>query len=322
MHRTALKTIFGIAACLSLAISQAQAAEDFEMYKKVDDLSGNLNSIGSDTLLEMMQDWTTDFKKMYSKVNVTINQKGSATAPPALISGLANIAPMSRKMTDEETSAFEIKNGYKPTAVRVAIDAIAIYVEKNNPIPGLSLPQVDAIFSTGKTCGYKNDIAFWKDLNIAGPLADKEINLYGRNSESGTHAFLKEKGLCQGEYKKTIKEYSDSVELVKGVAQDPSAIGYSGIGFLTDGVRTVALAREQNQPYIEASLENVGNAKYPLSRFLFIYVNKPPAAPLSTLELEFLKYVLSAQGQEVVKKQGFVPLHNGIAAKELEVIMK
>jgi phosphate transport system substrate-binding protein len=312
----------GLVAGGSLAwADNAQVDPALKEYQKVEGVSGNFSSVGSDTLNNLMTLWAEDFKRMYPNVNTQIQGAGSSTAPPALTQGTANFGPMSRQMKDEEIQAFEGKYGYKPTEVPVAIDALAVYVHKDNPIKGLNLPQVDAIFSATRKCGYDKEIRTWGDAGVAGELASQPIQIFGRNSVSGTYGFFKENALCKGDYKDSVNEQPGSASVVQGVTKSPNGIGYSGIGYRTSGVRPVPLAKEGTS-YIEASTENALGGKYPLWRFLYIYVNKAPNKPLPPMELEFMKLVLSKNGQNDTVKDGYIPLPAAVVEKSLAVLTK
>ncbi len=286
-------------------------------YTKVSGISGNLSSIGSDTMNNLLTLWLEGFKKYYPNVNIQVEGKGSSTAPPALISGTAQLGPMSRDMKQEEIDAFEKKFGYKPTELRVAIDALAVYVNKDNPIKGLTLPQVDAIFSKTRRGGYKTDIARWGDLGLTGDWTNRGISLYGRNSASGTYGYFKEHALFKGDFKDQVKEQPGSASVVQGITEDRYGIGYSGIGYRTSGVIALPLAKSDNDEFHSPDYENCLNGKYPLSRFLNIYINKSPNKPLDPLLKEFIKFVLSYEGQEVVVKDGYLPLTYELVKKEL-----
>ncbi len=288
-------------------------------YSKASGVSGNINSVGSDTLANLMTLWAEEFKRLYPNVNIQIQAAGSSTAPPALTEGTSNLGPMSRAMKAEEIAAFETKYGYKPMAIAVAIDALAVYVNKDNSIKGLTIPQVDAIFSATRKCGYSEDITTWGQLGVGGELAGHPIQLYGRNSVSGTYGFFKENALCKGDFKDTVNEQPGSASVVQSVTKSINGIGYSGIGYKTSGVRAVSLAKD-GADYIEANNENATSGTYPLSRFLYVYVNKDPNKPLPPLETEFLKMVLSKVGQTVVVKDGYIPLSAKVAGTELAKI--
>jgi phosphate transport system substrate-binding protein len=289
-------------------------------YTKVSGVSGNISSVGSDTMNNLMTLWGEEFKRLYPNVNIQIQGAGSSTAPPALTEGTANLGPMSRPMKDAEIEAFEQKHGYKPTGIAVTIDALAVYVHKDNPIQGLSIPQVDAIFSATRKCGYDSDIEKWGQLGLKGEWASRSIQLYGRNSVSGTYGYFKEHALCNGDFKNNVNEQPGSASVVQGVTKSLNGIGYSGIGYKTSGVKAVPLAKEEGEEFIPATAENALSGKYPLARALYVYINKPPNKALAPLEREFIKMVLSKAGQRVVVKDGYIPLTSAMAQKQLASI--
>ncbi|MFV2056305.1 MAG: PstS family phosphate ABC transporter substrate-binding protein, partial [Thiohalomonadales bacterium] len=202
----------------------------------------------------------------------------------------------------------------------VAIDALAVYVHKDNPIKGMTIPEVDAVFSSTRKCRGKQDLNKWGDLNLSGSWKDRSIQLYGRNSVSGTYGYFKKKALCKGDYKNNVNEQPGSASVVQSVSSSLNGIGYSGIGYKTSGVRSVALAKKAGKPFIAATAENAINKTYPLARFLYVYINKHPNKPLTPLEREFLKLVLSKAGQRIVIKDGYIPLPAKVAAKSLKKI--
>ena len=276
--------------------------------------------MGSDTLANLMTLWGEEFKRLYPNVSIQIQAAGSSTAPPALTEGTATLGPMSRQMKSEEIEAFESKHGYKPTAVPVAVDALALYVHKDNPIAGLTLPQVDAMFSATRACGYDQDIKTWGEVGVTGELATQVVQLFGRNSVSGTYGYFKESALCKGDFKNSVNEQPGSASVVQGVTKSLNGIGYSGSGYRTSGVRLLPLARKTGGEFVEPSNENALSGKYPLARYLYVYVNKNPNAPLAPLEGEFLRMVLSKTGQLVVVKDGYIPLPSKIVDKALGIV--
>jgi len=294
-------------------------AGSLPIYQKASGVSGNLSSVGSDTLANLMTLWTEEFKRLYPNVNIQVQAAGSSTAPPALTEGTSNLGPMSRKMKHKEIEAFEKKYGYKPTAVPVAIDALAVYVHKDNPIEELTIRQVDAIFSSTRKCGARENISTWGQVGLTGASwKNRAIQLYGRNSVSGTYGYFKKKALCKGDYKNTVNEQPGSASVVQSVTSSMNGIGYSGIGYKTSGIKTLALAKKRSKGFVAATKENAVNGKYPLARFLYVYVNKAPNKPLAPLEAEFIKMVLSKRGQRVVEKDGYVPL----PAKKVKKVLK
>jgi len=289
-------------------------------YKKAGGVTGNLSSVGSDTLNNVMTMWSETFSKFYPSVRVQVEGKGSGTAPPALIAGTSQLGPMSRQMKPTELDGFEKKYGYKPTEVKVAVDTIAVWVHKDNPIKGLSLEQVDAIFSKSHRRG-KDNITTWGQLGLTGEWANKPISLYGRNSASGTYGFFKEHVMQNGDYKNEVKEQPGSAAVVQGVSVDKYAIGYSGIGYKTAGVRAVPLAEKDGAAYIAANAANAYSGKYPIWRFLYVYVNRAPGKALDPLVREFMTMVLSKEGQDIVVKDGFFSLPLATARGEMKKIM-
>jgi len=304
------------AGCASLAVAQAiKLDETLPDYQPVSGISGKLSSIGSDTLNNLMTFWAEEFQKIYPNVTIEIEGKGSSTAPPALISGTAQLGPMSRKMKAEEVDAFEKKYGYKPKLIGVAIDALAVYVNKDNPIQSLTLQQVDAIFSSTRKRGGQ-DIKTWGSVGLTGEWASKPLSLYGRNSASGTYGFFKEISMKNGDYKGSVKEQPGSASVVQGVENELGGVGYSGIGYKTSGVKAVAISDKAGP--VEATQVNAESFKYPISRYLYVYINSNPATGPDPLVKEFIRFVMSKQGQAVVIKDGYFPLPSKKAAEFLE----
>ena len=302
--------VTGLALTAATTLLTAQATRvdaGLPAYQKVSGISGSLSSIGSDTMNNMMTLWAETFQKMYPNVKIQIEGKGSTTAPAALLQGTAQFGPMSRAMRAAEIDQFEAKYGYKPVELKTSYDALAVYVNKDNPLEQLTLGQVDAIFSKTRSCGGSADIATWGALDLKGTWAAKPISLYGRNSASGTYGFFKEHALCNGDFKDTVKEQPGSASVVQGVTEDMYGIGYSGIGYKTSGVKALALAGKDGA-FITTDADNVYAGKYPLSRFLYVYVNQPPNKPVDPLVKQFLAFVLSQQGQAIVVKDGYLPL--------------
>jgi len=315
----------GVAAVATL-IANTAAAQAVKVdpkipaYTPVAGVSGNVKSIGSDTLNNLMTLWVEGFKKQYPAVTIEIEGKGSATAPPALIEGTATFGPMSRAMKKQEIDDFEKKYGYKPTSIPTSIDMLAVYVHKDNPLASLTLPQVDAIFSKSRKGGHDQDITTWGELGLTGEWADKPISLYGRNEASGTYGYFAEHALFKGDYKSSVKAQAGSSAVIQSIANDKYAIGYSGIGYLTADVRAVSIAKNAKSKPIEATPENAYSGDYPLARFLLVYVNYKPGSELDPLRREFVRYVLSQQGQENVVKDGYYPLTAKLVSDALKSV--
>jgi phosphate transport system substrate-binding protein len=319
MNRSRLVLALLAAAALAPRGAAAQAVTvdpAIPAYQTTTGVAGNLSSIGSDTLNNLMTLWAETFRAKYPNVRVQIEGKGSSTAPPALIDGTAQVGPMSRPMKPSEIDAFEKKFGYPPTAYKVAVDALAVYVNKDNPLTQLTLPQVDAIFSKTRRCGAASPMETWAQLGQGGMYKDRRISLYGRNSASGTYGYFKEHALCGGDFRDDVKEQPGSASVVQGVTEDAFGIGYSGIGYKTSSVKALDLAAKDGAPFAKAEPADVYAGKYPLARFLMVYVNQAPGRPLDPLVKEFLRLILSKEGQEVVVKDGYLPLTKPLFEKE------
>ncbi|MGL1052700.1 PstS family phosphate ABC transporter substrate-binding protein [Vibrio vulnificus] len=287
-----------------------------EPYKKIPGVSGNLLSVGSDTLAGMTTLWVEEFKALYPNINAQVQASGSSTAPPALTEQTAQFGPMSRPMRLREVEAFERTHGYKPTALRVAIDAIGIFVHQDNPVQGLNFPQLDAIFSATLRCGAEDFVSTWAQLGIDAEWAKRNFQLFGRNSVSGTYGYFKKHALCGGDFKSQVNEQPGSASVVQSVASTLSGIGYSGVGYRVAGVRLLPIAKQGNE-FVYPSRENILTGDYPLSRYLYVYVNKHPSKALSPIEAEFIKFIYSAQGQALVEKDGYVSITEEFAKQEL-----
>jgi phosphate transport system substrate-binding protein len=301
--------------------AQVQVDPTLTPYKAASGVSGNISSVGSDTLNNLMTFWAELFARYYPNAKLQIEGKGSSTAPPALIAGTAQLGPMSREMKGSEIDQFEKKYGYTPTALRTSLDALAVFVNKDNPIKCLGLGQVDAIFSKSRRRGAKDDVTTWGQLGLTGEWASRPTSLYGRNSASGTYGFFKEHTLKNGDYKDSVKEQPGSASVVQGVTVDRFAIGYSGIGYATAGVRAVPLAEKDGGKCVEATADNAYNGSYPLARFLYVYVNKAPGKPLDPLVREFVRLMLSREGQEAVVKDGYFPIPASVAREEANKVL-
>lgn len=320
------KSLFFVLALVVAAVASDSFAQAVKVnpaikpYKKVSGISGNLTSIGSDSLINLMAFWTEGFQKAYPGVKFQIEGKGSSTAPPALIEGTAQFGPMSRAMKSSEKDAFTKKYGYAPTEIAVAIDTLAVYVHKNNPLASLSMEEVDAIFSKTRNAKYPTDIVTWGDAGMKGAWATKPLSLYGRNSASGTYGFFKEHALAKGDFKDTVKEQPGSASVVQGIEKDLYAIGYSGFGYKTAGVKALPLAKKKGDKAVAPSYETALNGSYPLGRTLYIYINKAPGKALDPAVKEFIAYIVSKEGQEAVVKDGYFPLTPALVKQTMDKI--
>ncbi|MFM1904152.1 MAG: phosphate-binding protein PstS, partial [Planctomycetota bacterium] len=286
-------------------------------HKATGEVAGSLKCVGSDTMNNLVALWAEGFKKYYPSVREGIEGKGSASAPPALAEGTCSFGPMSRDWKPSEIDAFKKRHGYPPTIVPVAIDMLVVFVHKDNPLGSLSLQQVDAIFSKNRTGGAVDDIRTWGDLGLDGEWKNKPISLYGRNATSGTYGYFKEFALFKGDFKPTVKEQPGSSAVVQAVASDRFGIGYSGLGYLTANVRAVPLAATPDSPATPPEAAAAYAGDYPLARFLSLSVNRRPGSELDPLRREFLRYVLSREGQADVVKDGYLPVTAAVADQAL-----
>jgi len=287
-------------------------------YQRLNGISGTLSSAGSDTLANLMTLWAEDFNREYPNVIIQIQAAGSSTAPPALLEQTASLGPMSRRMKEIELQAFESRYGYPPTAIPVALDALAVYVHKDNPLQGLTIAELDAIFSSTRRCGQTKALETWADLGLPEPWGQQKIQMFGRNSVSGTYGFFKQIALCKGDFRNSVGEQPGSGSVVQAISGSLNGVGYSGIGYRTSSVRAVPIALNKNSPYVEANAVNSMSGDYPLARFLLIYINRRPNQELPPLEREFIRFVLSRTGQESVLKDGYIPLPSLVIDSTLE----
>ena len=306
----------GFIAALLSVMALPISAEPLKVYHKVPGISGALTSVGSDTLAGMTTLWVEEFQQLYPGVNGQVQASGSATAPPALTEQTAQFGPMSRPMRNREIEAFERVHGYKPTELRIAIDAIGIFVHRDNPIQGLNFVQIDSIFSVTMRCGGVEPIMTWTQLGLDYQWAERAIQMFGRNSVSGTYGYFKQNALCGGDFRNTVNEQPGSASVVQSVASAINTIGYSGVGYQVSGVKLLPIAK-QGEKYVDATRENILSGKYPLSRYLYVYINKNPNKSLSPIEREFIRFIYSQQGQAMVEKDGYIALSPDIAQQEL-----
>ncbi len=258
-----------VALLLASGIAWAGVDAGLPDYVATRGVSGTIKSVGSDTMNNLMAYWAEKYKTFYPKVGVEVEGKGSSTAPPALIAGSSTFGPMSRKMKKKEQDTFVRKFGYPCVQLRTSIDMLAVYVHKDNPIAktGLTLAQVDAIFSKTRKGGASKAITTWGELGLTGAWANRRVTLYGRNSASGTYGYFKKHALFKGDYRDTVKEQPGSAAVVASVAADLGGIGYSGIGYKTSDVATVPLGLRPGH-FVAAVPAHVYRRRHSLARLL------------------------------------------------------
>lgn len=268
-------------------------------------VSGLLGSTGSDTMNNLMTLWAEAFQRLHPGMDIQVEGKGSSTGPAALLSGTAQLAPMSRPMKAEEVSRLRKRHGRAPLGIPVALDALAVFVHRAHPLDSLDLDRLGAAFAAGAG---PLPVETWGDLGVTGPLARRFIRLYGRNSASGTSGFFRERVLGNRYFKDRVQEQMGSGALIAALARDPLGLGYCGIGYRTSGVKTLALKRDPASPALLPGHAALRSGLYPLSRNLFIYVLKPRGGSLDPRTEEFLRFILSRDGQEIAAREGYLPL--------------
>ncbi len=304
---------------LALVALPALADRTLPPYEPASGLVGSLGSAGSDTLGNLMSLWARAFSGYHPAVAVEVQAAGSATAPPALAEGTAELGPMSRAMSAREVDAFRDRFGYPPTAVPVAVDAVAVFVHQDNPLRALSLAELDAIYSITRRCGAARRFTHWGDLGLGGSWRRRPIVAYGRNTASGTHSYFRSEVLCKGDFHPLVNELPGSASVVQAVGASPGALGYSSLGYQSAGVRPLAIS-DGTGPAVAPTAENAGSGRYPLARYLYTYVNRPPGRPLPALEREFFRFVYSREGQRLVLQDGYVPLPAALIAEQREAL--
>ena len=275
-------------------------------YMPVVDLTGDITSIGASTTTHLVARLAAEFRKMYPDVTLDVTASPISIGPAALLEDRANIVPMSRPLTPGEVRSFKDKYGYPPTEIKVAADALAIYVAKKNPVPGLTLGQLDGIFSQAQRAG-AGSIETWGQVGLTGDWASLPIALYGYGPEEGAYQIFRQQVLHDSPFRLALRVEGGGSSIVQGVAADPGAIGFASIFFACKAVRVVPLAGADGRFYAPTA-ENVRSGNYPLCRFLYICVNKPPRQPFGGPAAEFLRFLLSREGQQLVAAAGNIPL--------------
>jgi phosphate transport system substrate-binding protein len=288
---------------LALALSTGAASG-------ADSSSGTLTSVGSDTASALMTRWAAGFQRSHPRARIQAQGSGSASAPIALIEGAADLGPMSRPMNAHEEAAFRARFGYPPTGFVVAHDAIAVFVHPDNPRSRITLAELDAIYSSTLTCGAARAVRQWAGLDAqsTAPAMQLPILATGRDNGSGTHELFREIALCGGRYRPEVIAWPGNGAVVATVAHNPEAIGYAGIGYVNGLVKTLAVARDAADVATPPDAQTIVSGRYPLARTIHVYVNQRPHRPLAPLPRAFIAYILSDEGQQLVRHEGFMPL--------------
>lgn len=321
----AMSFLFALGLCSVTLVCQSTYAQEGSVkidpalpnYKPTSGVSGTVKTVGSDTMNNLVTMWTEEFKKRYPGVRIGVDGKGSSNAIPALVAGTATFGPMSRDAKASEIAEFQKKYGYKPVLLPTSIDMLAVYVNRKSPIESLTFAEADAIFSSTRKMGGKEQIKTWSQVGATGESAAQGITCYGRGAASGTYGYFKEKVMGDGDYGTWVSELPGSSAVVQAVGKNPLGIGYSGIGYRTADVRPLALSSKPGGDAVPAEAARAYSGEYPLSRFLYIAVNHDPRKSLDPLRAEFLRFIYSQQGQTQVAKDGYLPLTAPMARKAL-----
>jgi phosphate transport system substrate-binding protein len=289
-------------------------------------LTGRLAVAGSETMQPLVARLAAEFRNRYPGIKVGIEGGGTNAAMTGFFQGLAQsrrgdgnvrghlgsnditLMASSREMTEAEVKSFIARYGYEPTAIPIAMDAVAVYVHKDNPVTGLTLEQVDALFSADRRRGLADDLKVWGQLGLTGEWTNAPVRMYGRNQKSGTRAFFQHHVLLDGGFKPSVKEEPGSATVVLDLSRDRFGIGYTGMGYQASAVRPLPIALKAGMPFVVPNAETTEDGSYPLRRFLYLYVNRDPKEPLDTVVEEFLTFINSREGQETVVRAGFYPL--------------
>lgn len=330
LDESLVATLFLASACVPASESNAAesvdgappAAWQHPPYEPGTALAGELTAIGSDSMFNLIVLWEREFQARHPGLVMNVQGQGSTTAVPALLEGRSQIGPMTRLMSADEVARFAERYGYEPTPVPVAIDALAVFVHVDNPLDRLTLQQVDAIFSSTRQCGYADPIDRWGRVVQRDGWTDAPIEAFGRGSNSGTHGFFREHALCGGEFADRVLELASSADVVRQVAMNEHAVGYAGITYATPEVKALTISRAPGEPFYTSASAAIYNSQHPLSRLVYLYVNKAPDTPLEPRTLEFVRFVLSLEGQEQVIKDGWTPLPADVAERELAKLLR
>lgn len=295
-------------------------------YTPQSQVTGNFKIQGSETMYPLLTRLGLEFQRRQPKATFDIRGGGSTQAiakflePPLSKTGKVVIfdersfpplVSTSRELFDDELKEFTAQHGYEPLAVPVAVDAVALYVHKDNPLEGVTLDQVDAMFSATRNRGHKTAITEWGQLGLTGGWEHATIELYGRDQKSGTRAFFQEHCLAGGEFVPGVHEQPGAASVILGLSRKQTGIGYSGFGLQSSNVRILPLAEAAGMPFVAPSVATIGDQTYPLRRVLYLYLDKNPKNPLPEVVKEFLAFIMSQEGQEAVIRAGFFPLPAG-----------
>lgn len=287
--------------------SSAALADEVPEYRPEPGVVGNLTAVGSDTLSTLVTYWASQLRRYHPGVRVQLQAAGSSTAPPALIAGTTRIGLMSRPMSARELQEFELKYGYPPLGIPVALDAMGIIVHRDNPLQSISLEQLDGIFSATHDCG-SQPMTDWGAVGLTGQWAERQVSRYGRSATSGTYGAFRRIALCGGDFRLDVSEQPGSASIIQAVGTTTGGIGYTSFSTASPMVRQLPVSITPGKVAVSPSRSSIRDGRYPLTRPLYIYINRVPGESLPRLEQAFLSLVMSRQGQRAILREGYVPL--------------
>jgi phosphate transport system substrate-binding protein len=301
--------LFGCAKPKVARAPTPKIGDELPDYTPVGELAGELIENGSGSMDKIVVPTTSRFEEIYPHVDVELGFDSSAVVLRKLLNEEINLGAMSRPMEPDELAQFQREFGYPPLEIKVAIDAIEVLVHADNPVEGLTLPQLDAIFSTTRRRGAPENITRWGQLGLKGEWENLPIELYGGGKGWGTTRTFQQLVLQNGAFKNSVKVRDIMTGVDQEVGQNKAAIGYAVARSRATRVRAVPLAMNAGEPFVSSTPENIRNGKYPLTRHLYFYVNAGPTRAIEPVVREYLLFVLSKQGQKLIEQQGFVPLN-------------
>jgi phosphate transport system substrate-binding protein len=334
-------TVAGSGADVGVGV-EVQVDDALRSYAAEARLKGSVRGAGSPVAGMLLQVMSDPFRQFQPDVRVELTLGGTSTGPPALLSGAAQMALMGRRYTDAETSAFRAKFRYPPVEVAIATDAVAVFVHRDNPIESLTIEQLRDVFSQRRRAdGARLD--HWSELNSATIVTTRPaasgtrttthpsprrpppagpIALYGIAADGGESTLFREAILGDEPLSASMRVQLTQSSAVQGIAADASGIGYAAFLYSCRGVRAVPLVSPADGRAYACTAADCRSGRYPLARSLYVYLNKPPSKPLDRPMHEFLRFVLSRDGQRVAVAAGGFPLSPDAANDALEKIGK
>lgn len=285
----------------------------------IDLINGTLSSAGSTTVSPILEAWFKAFIALYPSIDYEMSAEGSGSAPKALMSGSVLIGAMSRGIKDKEVAAFEKLKYYKPTEIRIALDALGVIINPLNPVTSISQTQLDAIYSTTRSCGYPTDITHWKALGWDIP---QKIDVQFIHPNAGGAGFFSKKTMCGGKYKQSESPFVErGVVMIENVSKSRFSLGIASMTKMNNTVKRVKVGKTKQHPGYLPTAINITNKNYPLTRYLYLYIDKRPETNLSDNLIEFIKFIFSRQGQRIALANGGFPLSPTEIGEQLDFLL-